>query len=220
MASADYIKELEGALSKFLQPIGGLPFHLVIKSLYKVEVLPIDKNSEQDTKLLDDLSKIAAVAGKQAKKNGIFRRRANEVGNDMEPYVKNACHGLKLKAETPKTNLGKKKSTGYPDIYVEDSSGRPVYLEVKTYNLANVDTTQRSFYMSPAKGGVKITKSAPHIVLAFEIEEISRRGERCYVPVAWKIVSIRDMKVSVKHEFNASNRDMYKPEAILRSGKI
>ena len=94
--------------------------------------------------------------------------RVNEVGNKIEPFVKNALISMGVEADTPKTKDGKKKSTGYPDLEFRDKNGKWHYLECKTYNAKNVDTTQRSFYFSPSEG-FKVIRDSFHFVISFEI---------------------------------------------------
>lgn len=220
------IKDLEDTVQKFFDKIQDIPFYIAINALTGHEVLSLDpSDDEQDRELLEDLKKAAYQAGISANRDGIYRPRPNEVGNDMEPYVLRALRELHLLADTPVTEAGKKKAIGYPDIYLEDRHGRPSYLEVKTYNLENIGTTQRSFYFSPApdRSDLKITVDARHLVMTFQIEtrEQRRREERnCYVPVKWGIYSIYDMKVDVKHEFQSSNRELYREEALLAKGDI
>jgi hypothetical protein len=220
----EYTKELESVIQKFLQPVKGIPFCVAIKALYDRKVIPIDQEKPEDIELLDDLEKVATIAGRDARRSGIFRGRPNEVGNDMEPFVKKALNSIGLTGETPSRVDGKRQSAGYPDIYFLDRNNRHVYLECKTYNEANIKTTQRAFYFSPS--GVKESKVAHdafHLVLSFEIEvdRARRKGSlNCYVPAGWMLVSIRSMEVDVKHEFNSSNKEMYKTRSILRRGRL
>ncbi|GAG63307.1 unnamed protein product, partial [marine sediment metagenome] len=64
---------------------------------------------------------------------------------------------------------------------------------------------------------------ARHLLISFQIEtrDVRRREQlNCYVPVKWRIYSIYDMEVSVKHEFNSTNKKMYRDEALLAEGDI
>lgn len=211
-----YIEKLEETIGKFLKPIQGIPFHIVIKALAGKKVLKIDLNNNNDRKLIEKLSHVAEIAGKKANKIGIYRNRPNEVGNDIEPYVKDALKNMGFYPETPKRGDGRRQATGYPDIYFKDDIGRHIYLECKTYNKENIDTTQRAFYLSPSvTGESKVTHDAPHLIISFEIKQILRDNKRCYTPVAWKLVDIYSMNLDIKHEFNASNREIYRQEAIL-----
>ncbi len=217
----DYIKQLEETIAKFLKPVEDIPFHLAIKALYGRRVIPLDLTADKDRDLIGKLSQVAHIAGENAQRRGIFRSRPNEAGNDIEGFVREALRGVGFRPETPTTADGTRKAVGYPDIYFKDKYNRHCYLECKTYNRATVYTTMRAFYFSPAdKGKSKIIHDAPHIVMSFEIKQIQKAGKRCYIPVAWKLVSIYSMKVGVKHEFNASNKDIYRKDAILAEGYI
>lgn len=124
------------------------------------------------------------MATKNANNNGIFTRRANEVGNHIEPFMIEALNKIGLKADRPKTKEGKKKAVGYPDIFVEDKHRRPNYVECKTYNERNYQTTQRSFYFSPAErpNDFKVIHDARHIIVSFKIERAEIGGQKCFCP--------------------------------------
>ena len=83
----NYIKQLEDTIAKFMAPLEGIPFPIAIKAISGHEVIPFDRGNKQDLDLLKKLCQAADIAGKQAFQDGIFRRRPNEVGNDIEPYV-------------------------------------------------------------------------------------------------------------------------------------
>jgi len=216
----DYVKQLEDTITKFMAPLQGIPFPIAIKAISGHEVIPFDRGNKQDLGLLEKLCQAADIAGKQAFQDGIFRKRPNEVGNDIEPYVKEALRAIGLQADTPLTQKQRRQATGYPDIEVIDSNGRITYLECKTYNLAMLGTTFRAFYFSPSSKSCKITADARHLVMSFQIEVVQRKGQQAYIPVHWRIYSTDSMVVQVKHEFNANNRQMYRQEALLAEGSI
>ena len=130
----DYVKELEETIEKFLKPVEGVPFHIAVKALYGHKVIPLDLENADDKLLIDELCEVAKIAGKRAHEKGIFRNRPNEVGNDIEGFVKKALFSIGFYPKTPMTNRGSRKAVSYPDIYFKDKKGRHVYLECKTYN--------------------------------------------------------------------------------------
>lgn len=212
-----YIKQLEETIKKFMAPLENIPFPIAIKAISGHEVIPFDKNNNDDKSLLEKLSEAALIAGREAQSEGISSKRPNEVGNYIEPFVKRALLGVGLKSDTPRNRIGRRQGMGYPDIEIIDSKNRITYLECKTYNLNNINTTQRAFYFSPADEGCKVTADARHLVLSFQIE---LKSAGIYIPVHWRIYSIDSMVVQVKHEFNADNRQMYRDEALLAEGNI
>ena len=126
-------QKLENIIEQFLQPIKGIPFEIVVKSLYKHEVYQFDKSDAHNIKLTTQLCHAMNNVCAEIKQRPIKRPRPNEVGNDIEPFVINALKDIGVDACSPKTVNGKGKSTGYPDIYISNQPHHPIYLEVKTY---------------------------------------------------------------------------------------
>lgn len=215
----EYTKQLEQAISKFLEPMRGIPFPIAIKALTGFKVLPFDPLVDQNKRLLEQLSQAAQLGGQKAYEKGIFTARPNEAGNHMEPFIVEALRQIGLKADTPISKSGKKKAVGYPDIQMEDIGGRTVYLECKTYNTLTKDTSFRSFYFSPSENP-KVTRDAFHLIMSFELDRAERKGESAFIPISWQIYTLDKLLIQVKHEFNASNRDLYTKEALLAQGKI
>jgi hypothetical protein len=166
------------------------------------------------------LKDVARKAGAAINSNPIIRSRPNEVGNDIEPFAKQALRDIGYDPYTPLTTKGKKKSTGYPDIEFKDEFGRITYLECKTFNIDNISTTQRSFYLSPSDD-FKITQSGHHFVLSYEIYVDGSSGpNNVYKCRKWKILSVENLLVDVKYEFNSDNLRLYAEELTLAEGKL
>jgi len=197
----------------------GIPFPVCIKALTGFTVLVFDPSSDQNRILLDYLVKAAQLSGKMAFKEGIFTARPNEAGNHIEPFVLDALGQVGLKTGKPISKSGKKKVAGYPDIQIEDKFGRTVYLDCKTYNTLTKGQSFRTFYFSPSKDP-KITKDAFHLLMSFEITTAERKGKRAFIPVSWQVYTLEKLLIQIKHEFNASNRELYMREALLAEGKI
>ena len=217
-----YIKELEKTISQFLKPLKNIPFKIAIRAMSGCNAIPFDKDNPQDQQLLKDLIEATRIAIKNAYQKGIFTRRENEVGNHIEPFMIEALNQIGLKADRPETKEGKKKAVGYPDIFAKDRNERPNYIECKTYNERNYQTTQRSFYFSPAERPTdfKVIYDARHLIVSFKIERAKREGKRAFIPVCWKIFSTDSLIGQIKHEFNSTNKQMYTAEALLAEGEI
>lgn len=216
----EYSKQLENVIKQMLKPIKGIPLKLVIESLCNHTILPFDKTDPKDKQLLDNLIKIVEIAGKEINKVGIKRKRPNEVGNDIEPFIKEALNSNGYRSRTPSTISGHQKAMGYPDIEFTDEFNRINYLECKTYNLENIHTTQRSFYLSPSED-FKITKDAHHFIVSFEIfEETRTQNLNIYKCKSWKIISAEKLLVDVKYEFNSDNARLYHRDLILAEGRL
>lgn len=218
-----YTKRLENIIKQMLQPLKDIPFNLVIEALTGKKVVPFDFKNLEHKNVLKLLKEVAVTVGKEINKKGILRSRPNEVGNDIEPYVKKALNSIKgIKADTPIATTGHKKFTGYPDILFWYKN-KPYYLECKTYNLNNISTTQRSFYLSPSEE-FKVVYDAPHFIISFEIYVAGEKGTKhIYKCKHYKILSIESLSLDVKYEFNSDNKRMYSGKdgtIILDEGEI
>ena len=208
MKDEKYISKLENAIKQMLTPLKDIPFNLVIESLTGKKVIPFDFNDPTDNELLDVLRKVALKAGRKINEVGIIRVRANEVGNDIEAFVKSAMQDYELSPDIPTGASGKKKAMGYPDIIFYHSS-RPYYLECKTYNLENIGTSQRSFYFSPSED-FKVVYDTHHFIISYEMHVAGREGNKnIYKCRHWKLLSIESLSLDVKYEFNSDNQRMY-----------
>jgi len=189
-----------------LVPLRDLSFNVIIKSISGFSVLPFEK--EQN--IVGLFEKSFNDAALEINKNGVEASRPNEVGNYIEPFIKSALKKAGFIADVPAINNGKKKATGYPDIEVVYKE-MFFYLEVKTYNIKNINTTQRSFYFSPSEN-FKITKNAPHLLISYQME---KDKNSLYFAKHWRFYSLENLKVDLKHEFNQNNKKMYGDESYL-----
>ncbi|HOL83475.1 MAG TPA: hypothetical protein PLK48_05680 [Caldisericia bacterium] len=222
MSNNEYTKRLENVIKQMLQPLKDIPFNLVIESMTGKKVISFDFAKSDHQKILSLLKQAALNAGKEINKTGILRSRPNEVGNDIEPYVRNALNLLDINADIPIGPSGHKKSTGYPDILFWFNEN-PYYLECKTYNIKNIKTTQRSFYLSPSDE-FKVIYDAPHFILSFEIYVAGEQGNKhIYKCKHYKILSIESLSLDIKYEFNSDNKRMYSGKdgtIIIAEGEI
>ena len=209
-AKATTNSPFQSALAELVKPAKKIPFKDVILATTGHRLLNFDTNNPAHVALHKKISTAAAAAAGTARTNGLFAIRANEAGNHMEPFVKTALREAGLNARTPVTADGDAQTVGYPDI--EILGDVPCYLELKTYNASTVNTTQRSFYYSPSVNP-KVTHDALHLLLAYELEKTMRDGKTAFIPVHWKLITLQDLEVDLKFEFNQSNRGLYGKES-------
>ena len=167
-------------------------FRDIVVDETKYEVIPATTEQMADAKSCAILARDYQIDnnGNVFKdKNGKERERFNECGNDMECVLK----------ESSKDKLcGLNQSAGYPDL-INDKKG--YYLECKFANADKINTSFRSFYLSTL---TKITKSQAHILVCFKHRngKLSKDDE----PV---IQDLYDLELTLKVEWNASNKDVY-----------
>lgn len=207
------------SLAELTKPTAQIPFKTVIEATTQHQILDFNTNNPAHLLLYQKLCAAAESALTNARSAGLFSTRANEAGNHMEIFVKAALAEAGLTARTPVTANGRAQSTGYPDVEILNPI--PCYLELKTYSPTTVNTTQRSFYYSPSENP-KVTRDAVHLLLAYEIERSEREGRTVFLPRHWKLITLQDLEVNLKFEFNQSNRGLYGKDAqsaLLSEGK-
>lgn len=202
------------ALAELIGPPKRLPFPEVIRATTGCRVLEFDANNSAHVELKKKILQAAALAGERARRQGIAAPRANEAGNHLEPIVRQALKDAGLDARVPTTTAGRAQVAGYPDIEIAGTV--PCYLELKIYQAATANTTQRSFYYSPS-AAPKVTHDALHLLLAFELEKTTRGGRAVLAPRHWKLITLQDLEVDLKFEFNQSNRGLYGNRAAVLS---
>lgn len=217
-------KRLENVIKQMLSPIKNIPLDLIINSISGCDVLIFDKKNEKHQDLLRNIEKAIKFAINEINKNGIKSNRPNEVGNYVEPFLKESLNTINgFIADTPIDANGRKISVGYPDIQL-DYGNETCYIECKTFNITNVNTTQRSFYLSPSEN-FKITKTGLHFIVSFEMivmgeEQKGDKTLKIYNVASWKILDAYHLDCDVKYEFNSDNRRMYSDKMILLEGKV
>lgn len=196
----------EQAIAELTRPARQVPFKTVVHATTGYRVLDLDERNAAHVDLSNRLRRAAALAGERARLDGIAAARANEAGNYIEKTVRQALTDAGVEARIPRTAAERAQVAGYPDI--EILSPVPCYLELKTYSAGTANSSQRSFYYSPS-ATPKVTHDALHLLLAFELEKVERDGKSIFVPTRWKLLTLQDLVVDLKFEFNQSNRGLY-----------
>ena len=103
--------------------------------------------------------------------------------------------------------------SGYPDLrLVDQATQRVYYLDPKLYVVGSRESSFRTFYFEPKVATNKVRDDAVHLIVGFEHEP---RQAAHWNFTRWDVVDLAHFKVRLKAEFQGSNRDMYRPEAIV-----
>jgi hypothetical protein len=111
--------------------------------------------------------------------------------------------------------LGRKSRGAFrlPDLRIVDvATKRVFYLDPKLYVAGSRDSSFRTFYFEPKIATNKVRDDAAHLIVGFEREPRKKNGTWKFT--RWDLVDLAQFKVKLKAEFQGSNRDMYRPEAI------
>ena len=195
----------------------GIAFSEVILDTTGKHVLAVDRKNETDERVIKQIS--AALDETMRRMNASDSpiqevTRINEVSSQVENLLRellNATAGLSC--DFPRTAGGKIQRSGYPDLRVVDlASTRVFYVDPKLYAIGSRDSSFRTFYFEPKIATNKVRDDAVHLIVGFEHEP---RKDNRWNFIRWDLVDLSQFKVKLKAEFQGSNRDMYRPEAIV-----
>jgi hypothetical protein len=190
-----------------LKPLKQVRLKVAINAIASTEIVAFD--ADADRSLREKFERAARLVLDDIKANPMVKGRPNEAGNAIEGRVKTALIKCGLAVETPKSKSGKAKSAGYPDLLVTDEIGGKTYVECKTLNLNSLNSTLRSFYLSPSDES-KASETARHFLFAFVMEKVKNlAGEEAFAAVSAKLLSLEDMICDIKLEFQSHNKRMY-----------
>jgi hypothetical protein len=200
----------------------GIPFAEVIFDATRKRVLPMDPKNEIDQRVIKQISTACDETMKRFNvPDSAIQNvgRINEVSSHFEDSLRqflNAAPGLNC--DFPRIAEGHAQRSGYPDLRVVDvASKRVFYLDPKLHVAGSRDSSFRAFYFEPKVATNKVRDDAIHLIVGFEHEPRERNGAWKFT--RWDLVNLSQFKVKLKAEFQASNRNIYRPEAIVASSE-
>jgi hypothetical protein len=227
------------------QQLRGIPFSELIFYTTGRKVLPFETSNAVDRRVAKAISAVCNETMNRLNASDSEIQnidRINEVSSHFEDTLRellNATAGLQC--DFPLTAEGKVQRSGYPDLRITDlGSKRVFYLDPKLYAAGSRDSSFRTFYFEPKKSTNKVRDDAVHFVVGFEhapretasfspnaggsASPLARRSSAEAAKATWKftrwdLVDLSRFIVKLKAEFQGSNRDMYRPEAIVASSE-
>jgi hypothetical protein len=205
------------AVAKADRELKEIPFAEVVTAATGRRILPFDLNNEIDRELL---SKIGAAMDEVLQRmnatNSVAQkqRRINEVSSHFEDEMKRVLNDTPgFSCDFPHLASGKIQRSGYPDLrLVDKKSGRVIYLDPKLYEATSRSSSLRTFYFEPKTDTNKILDDAHHLIVGFG-HDGKQNGSWKFL--SWELVDLSQFKVRLKAEFQGSNRDMYRENAIV-----
>jgi hypothetical protein len=201
--------------------LNGIDFSEVILATSGKKVLAFDPKAEDNLRVMKAVSAALDAATRQMNTPGSPIQniaRINEVSSHIEDMLRellNATAGLTC--DFPRTAEGHIQRSGYPDLRIVDvKTGRVFYLDPKLYAVGSRDSSFRTFYFEPKTATNKVREDAVHLLAGFEHE--AKVGGRWNF-TRWDLVDLSHFKVRLKAEFQGSNRDIYRPDAIIATSR-
>lgn len=134
-------------------------------------------------------------------------RRINEASRFFEDALHESLNAEPdLSCDVPPNRRGEAQRSGYPDLrIVHEPSGEVFYLDPKLVEDGSWNSTLRTFYFEPKDETLKITDDAVHLLAG--ISHDGKDGEWTFT--GFKLIDLSTLKVRLKAEFQASNKDLY-----------
>ena len=198
----------------------GIPFSDVIAATSGRRVLPLDRVDKDTQRILAAIGH--ALDEVLAEMNGAdspirSAKRVNEMSSHFEDAIRaklNAHAGFTC--TVPKTGAGRAQRSGYPDLrLVDEATGRVLYLDPKLFAVGSKGSSLRTFYFEPKRTTNKVNDDANHLIVGIEHEKADAATVRF---TRWELLDLANFRVKLKAEFEGSNADMYRPEAVVGSG--
>jgi hypothetical protein len=196
----------------------GIPFSEVIFDATGKRVLAFNPKNETDGRALKQISSVLdEVMAQLNVPDSVIQGipRINEVGSRIEDLMRELFNKVSgFSCDFPKTAAGATQRSGYPDLELIDQQSHHVYyLDPKLYAVGSRDSSFRTFYFEPKVATNKVLEDAVHFIVGFEHEKPDAAGHWKFT--RWDLLDLSHFQVKLKAEFQGSNRDMYRPEAIV-----
>lgn len=194
----------------------GATFGEVVEAATGRRVIPVDPEADKEwllqiNRILDDV--LTSINEPTHPIHDV--RRVNEASRFIEEELAGRLAGIPgWKCDYPETVAGDIQRAGYPDLQVTLPDGAIVYLDPKVYASDSRTSSFRSFYYEPKTHTNKINSDARHLLIGFA--HLSKPGAQ-RIFESWDLTDVSGLPVRLKLEFQASNRDVYRKEAIVAS---
>ena len=198
----------------------GIRFADVIAATSGKKVLAIDPQDKDDQRVLAEIGKvfdavIAAMNAPDSPTRGI--KRVNEMSVKFEDAIHEKLNAVPgFQCAVPATAAGAHLRSGYPDLrLVDTATGRIFYLDPKLFAQGSKASALRTFYFEPKRATNKVNDDAHHLIIGIEHD---RDADGIVRFLKWELIDLANFRVKLKAEFEGSNADMYRPEAVVGSG--
>ena len=202
---------------KFIKQLSTEPFHdqtfpfpLVVQAVSGKNVHPLDAENPVHSEVLELVNQALTSTRAELNRPDSKTRSASRINEVSRLFEDSLLQKLQdrpeLDCEVPERSDGRKQRSGYPDLLVRHRlSGAIFYVDPKLVGSDGLESSLRSFYFSPRHKTSKIQFDAVHLVLG--IIHNDDPTDRQFTKQIIKDLSTLDL--SLKTEFNASNRDLY-----------
>ncbi|MFN2622404.1 MAG: hypothetical protein ABR611_06120 [Chthoniobacterales bacterium] len=196
-----------------------IPFSEVVFAATGKRVLALDLKAAADREIIQRVSDVLnEVMTRMNSPESPIQNvgRINEVSSHFEDLLRELLNRVPgFRCDFPHTAEERVQRSGYPDLrLVQTTTNRVFYLDPKLYAAGSRESSFRTFYFEPKITTNKVRDDAVHLLVGFEHKP---KAEGRWEFTRWDLVDLAHFKVRLKAEFQGSNRDIYKPDAIVSS---
>ena len=94
---------------------------------------------------------------------------------------------------------------------MDKATGRVIYLDPKLYAKGSRHSSLRTFYFTPKRETNKVNDDACHLIAGIEHEKTGAEVNF----TRWELIDLSRFRVRLKAEFEGSNADMYREDAVV-----
>ncbi len=215
------LQPLVNTLMQSEHDLSGVPFPEVVRAATGKQVIAINPTNSIDRELLSKIGRAMdeVLARLNAADNPAQnKRRINEVSSLFEAALKGSLNAIGgFECDYPRLASGGHQRSGYPDLrLVDKKSGRIVYLDPKLFEHGSRNSSLRTFYYEPKRETNKILDDAHHLIVGFEHDG---KENGAWKFLGWELIDLSSFRVKLKAEFQGSNRDLYRTEAIVGNSR-
>ncbi len=196
----------------------GVPFGEVIEATTGHRIVAVDP--KRDRKVLNELGKAIELVERRLNRKGHPIHsvgRVNEASRYVEDEFRAVIEGFAgWTCGVPTTKEGKEQRSGYPDLRIVAPDGRVFFLDPKLFKVGSRESSLRTFYFEPRSATSKVREDAVHLLVGFEHNGKSGDDFRL---MGWELIDLSRLRVQLKAEFQASNREIYRPDAVVGRGE-
>lgn len=200
------------------------PFPDVIKASSGHQVLSFDNQNAIHQLILNviDLATAETVKELNRKPSPLQKlRRINEASRHVEESLRHKINATpRFTCTIPQNDQGHPQRSGYPDLHItytgENGILTHIYLDPKLFEKKSRASTLRTFYFQPRTRTQKIQHDAIHLLVG--IQHDGKQADWTFG--GWDVCDLSKFHVRLKAEFHASNRELYRPETIIRHSSL
>ena len=190
----------------------GIPFSEVLAATTGKKILPVNPDVLWLKRLAAVLDRSLAAMNDPAHPIHSVGR-INEASRFIEDQLMAECNKEPgWSCGIPRTSAGEEQRSGYPDLRLVLDDQSVVYLDPKLFARGSKTSTLRTFYYEPKSATSKVQDDARHLLVGVQ----HNGGEGGQIRFEeWDLVDVSKIKVQLKAEFQAANKDMYRSDTIL-----